>query len=139
MKKWFFLLFIMAAELLSGCAKTEDSLELKITSISSSLGAFEGDPTHQKFSYEITVENVSSVPVDIDSAEPVILENVKKRMNEADLTRSIDTTMEKNDFVTLKGDFSFKADDLSKEEMSSFDIIAGVMLYTETGESHFVK
>jgi hypothetical protein len=138
-KKCFFVLFIMAAVLVSGCARTEDLLELKITNINSSLGAFQEDPKYQAFSYEIIAENVSAVPVDIDYAGPIILENVKERMKEADLTQSIDATMEKNDVITLKGTFLFKADDLSKEEILSFNIISGVMVYTKTGESHFVK
>lgn len=137
-KNWLFLLFFIAVSL-SGCGTTEESLELKITNINSSLGLFKENPIYQEFGYEITVQNVSLVPVEIDYAEPVILSNVKERMNEADLTLAINAVMEEDDFITLKGNFLFKADDLTKEEISSYKIIAGVMMHLKNGESYFVK
>ncbi|WP_134699339.1 hypothetical protein [Ammoniphilus sp. YIM 78166] len=101
---------------------------------------FKEDPAYQNFGYEITIENVSSVPVDVDYVEPVILNNVKIRLKEeTDLRLSINAVMNKNDFITLKRNVLIKADDLTKEEMSSFKIIEGVMVYMKTGEPYFVK
>ncbi|RXT07274.1 hypothetical protein [Ammoniphilus sp. CFH 90114] len=137
--KYSVLAFLITVLALTGCGTTEESLELKMTNMNTSVGLFEHDPNYQKYTYEVRVENVSSVPVEVDYAELVILNDVKVRMKESNLRLTVDGMMEKDDFITLKGAFLFKADDLTKEEITSLKIIEGVMMYKKNGETYFVK
>jgi hypothetical protein len=136
-KNSFVILFICM--LLGGCTINEEPLNLKITTTKSTLGVFEVDPTYEIFGYEIRIENKSTTPADVDYAEPLIASQVKNRMKETDLKLLVNGTMSKGNFFTLKKDFLFKSDDLSKEEISTINIIEGVLLHMKNGESYIVK
>jgi hypothetical protein len=112
---------------LTSCGTTSKDLStdfvsgLEIPEMTTSLGSEGSDTSQQVFSYNITLINTNEYEVEIQWVEPVLSNELQKRVLTEDLKVSVEKAIAPGGLLRISGKFSLKTEGTTKEQILEWE------------------
>ncbi|TYP47666.1 hypothetical protein [Thermosediminibacter litoriperuensis] len=124
------VLVLLAGCSANGSGKSQNGLQ--ITDMSTALGAVGDSLDKTKFSYTMTVYNKDNEDVYITWVEPILGENVRKRLISSELKVDVEQTVSANESIEIKGEIILDTKGMSKQQVMELEpFITGIKVSSE--------